>query len=70
MVLMLRGYTTEDVLKMLRYRQGEKTQREFAAEIEITQQHLSDVLAGNRGPGTKILAYLGLEPGFIKGKVA
>jgi hypothetical protein len=63
---MIRAYTAEEALEMLKRRQGTKTQREFAAEIGVTQQYLGDVLLGNRGIGTKLLTYLGLEVGYIK----
>lgn len=66
----MKGYTTGDVLNMLKARQAGRTQREFAAEIGITQQYLCDVLQGNRKPGRKMLDYLGLEAGFIKPKRA
>jgi transcriptional regulator with XRE-family HTH domain len=63
---MKRGYSNSDVIQRLRQLQGDQTQAQFAGQIGITQQYLSDVLQGNRRPGKKITDYLGLEPGYIK----
>ena len=63
-------YRTGEVLKMLRARQGARNQKQLAAEIGVSQQFLSDVFAGKRGPGTRILIYLGLETVYVKTKTA
>ena len=62
-------YSAEEVLGLLRDKQGNRTQTEFAVEIGVTNQYLSDVLNGRRGPtGPAILRYLGLEVGYSRAK--
>lgn len=54
-------YSAEDVVKMLKVRQGTKTQEEFASEIGISFQLYSNVALMSRSPGKKILKFLGLR---------
>ena len=51
----------DQVIALLRKRQGLRTAKELAAEIGISQQYLSDVYAGKRTIGPAILEELGLE---------
>ena len=51
----------EDVVKMLKERQGVMNQIEFAAKIGMSQQLLSDTYAGRRVPGAAVLQFLGLD---------
>ena len=52
-------YTSEELVQMLRDRQGGATQIQFAAEIGISNTLLSDIYLGRRSIGNdKILAYL------------
>ncbi len=52
-------YTAEELVQMLKDRQGGLSQTAYAAEIGISFQMLSDVYLGKRGVGNdKILAYL------------
>ena len=37
------------------------SQKNWATHHDVSPQHVCDVLAGNRGPGPKILAALGFE---------
>lgn len=37
------------------------TQKEYAAQIGISEQYLSDVLSGSRAPGKKLLEAIGWE---------
>ena len=66
----MRGFNTDEVLKMLRARMGQRTQRDFAAELGVSQQYLCDVYQGKRAPAKKMLQFLGLEPGYIKSERA
>jgi transcriptional regulator with XRE-family HTH domain len=50
-----------DPVQLIRDALKGKTQQELAREINCTQSHLSDFLNGRRGPGPRILDYLGLE---------
>lgn len=51
----------DDVIDMLKKKQGEMTQKEFAAEIDCSLSYLIDLYAGRRDPGPKILDFLGIE---------
>jgi len=53
--------TKDQVIGILRKRQGERTAKELASELGITPQYLSDVFAGKRELGPSILDGLGLE---------
>ena len=48
-------------IELLRSRLTGKSMRALAREIPCSAPYLSDVLNGNRAPGPRILAYLGLE---------
>ena len=61
-----RAYTEEQVRKLLRDRQGERTQRQLAKEIGIPETNLSQILKGRIGPGPTVLRFLGLEVAFVK----
>jgi DNA-binding Xre family transcriptional regulator len=50
-----------DIRRMLKDRQGSRTQRELAAEIGIHETHLSRVMNEHDDPGPTILKFLGLE---------
>ena len=58
--------TKSDIIALIRIRQGEKTQREFADEMGISQQYLCDVLAERRDPGPAILEFLGIEKVYVQ----
>lgn len=50
-----------DPIRILRESLGAESQAEVARKIGISPQYLHDVLNERRGPGDKILDYLGLE---------
>ena len=56
----MRIYTREDVIRMLKSKQGSKRAKYFAQELNVSAPYLNDVYAGNRPPSEKILAFLGL----------
>jgi hypothetical protein len=59
---MVNGYLTQDdVLNRLENAQGVRTQVEFAADLKISQQMLSDVLRKRRNIPDEVLTLLGLE---------
>jgi transcriptional regulator with XRE-family HTH domain len=58
---MKKHYTREDLLKLLREKQGDRTAKQLAEELGITPQYLSDVFLGKRDPGESILEGLGLK---------
>ncbi len=47
--------------KIIRKGQGDKSLRAYAREIGVSAPYLSDVLRGNRNPGPKILKFFGLQ---------
>jgi len=53
-------YTRDQVISILKKRQGERTQSELADELGVSQQYLCDVYAGKRYIGVKILEALGM----------
>lgn len=56
----MKTYTKEQVIAKLRAKQGRKRAGKFAEEIGVSAPYLSDVYAGNRAPGGKILDFMGL----------
>lgn len=64
------GYKTEEVLRRLAVKQGDRTQKALAEEMGISDKYLSDVLNGRRDPGPAILQFVGLEPGYIEAEDA
>lgn len=53
-------YKTEDVLEMLKRKQGKTSLRQFAIELGISAPYLSDIYKGQRLPGPAVLEKLGL----------
>jgi transcriptional regulator with XRE-family HTH domain len=58
--------TNDDVLRLLRREKGKQTQKDFAARLGISQQHLCDILRKRRSPGPTILKYLKLETVYAR----
>jgi transcriptional regulator with XRE-family HTH domain len=52
--------TREKLISRMRKRQGRRTQKAFAVELGISEPYLSDIYAGKRDPGVKVLSKLGL----------
>lgn len=50
-----------DVLSLLKKRAKAEKQVYLAADLEISPAYLSDILAGKRGFGDKVITALGLE---------
>ncbi len=53
------------VLKIIRSRINGSTQRQVAHDLGVSTAYLSDVLAGKRNPGPKILQGLGLQQRIV-----
>lgn len=51
----------KQLMKYLRTEQGEQTQAAFAATLNCSTAYLSDIYAGRREPGPKVLEALGLK---------
>lgn len=52
---------TQDVIGILKARQGTMSLRELANQAKVSASYLSDLFAGKREPGPKIMKYLGLR---------
>ncbi len=52
---------TEDVIEVLRKRQGEMSLREYARIVGCSHSYLYDLYNGGRSPGNKIMKFLGLK---------
>jgi len=52
--------TREKLIARMRKRQGRRTQKAFAAELGVSEPFLSDIYAGKRDPGAKVLNKLQL----------
>jgi transcriptional regulator with XRE-family HTH domain len=50
-----------DPIRILRQRSAKTTQKQVAADLGVSAPYLSDVLAGKRDVGPKILERLGLR---------
>lgn len=59
---MVKGYTLDETLKLMRKRQGDRTMSQYALDLGVTQGYLSDVYREKRSPGAVILEDLGLAP--------
>jgi transcriptional regulator with XRE-family HTH domain len=53
-------YSREEVLEMLKKRQGERTQKELAEELGVSPQYVCDLFQGHRFIGVRILEALGM----------
>jgi hypothetical protein len=68
--VMVRGYTKQQVIDMVRAKLSGVSQSDLAREIGISRGYLADVLSGRALPGPMILHHLGLEAGYIKSERA
>lgn len=59
--VMAKVRTEEEVIELLKKRQGERSLRQFASEENVSAAYISDIYCGRRAPGAKILAILGLK---------
>lgn len=57
----MKKLTKDQVIELLRKKQGSRSAKELADELEITPQYLSDIFLGRRDIGPAVLDKLGLE---------
>ena len=57
----MKALTKKQLIEALRKMQGDRTAKDFAASIGVSQAYLSDVYHGRREPGPAILGLLGLQ---------
>lgn len=51
----------DEVIALMKKRQGERSNQDFAVELGISKQYLGDIYQGRRDPGETVLTALGLE---------
>lgn len=51
----------EDVIDMMKRRQGERSLSALAEELRLSKAYISDIFNGRRAPGPSVLKQLGLE---------
>lgn len=51
----------EQVIDLMKRRQGQRSAKEFAEELGISPQYLSDIYLSRRDPGPAVLEKLGIE---------
>ena len=56
-----KALTVEELLDLMKKIQGEKTNTEFAAEIGISKQYLTDIYNGRKVPSDTVSARAGLH---------
>lgn len=52
---------SNDVLRIIRKRQGQRSLRALATEVGVSPAYLSDVMLGRRPLGPRLLDHFGLE---------
>lgn len=56
----MKTYDREQVIELLKKRKGSTPTARFAADIGVKPLYLTQILAGYRNPGLRVLKYLGL----------
>ena len=56
-----KALTVEELLALMKKIQGEKTNTEFAANLGISKQYLSDLYSGRKIPSDTVSGALGFE---------
>jgi predicted transcriptional regulator len=57
---MTKQFNRNQVIGLLKTRQGDRTSADLAREIGVSKAYIHDLFADRRNPGPKILRYLGL----------
>jgi predicted transcriptional regulator len=57
---MKKRYSRNEVIELLKKRQGDRTQKELADELGVSPQYLCDLFQDNRQIGTRLLEALGM----------
>ena len=57
-----KALSVEELLNLMKKIQGEKTNTEFAAEIGISKQYLSDIYKGRKVPSVTVSSAVGYKP--------
>lgn len=65
-----RFLTVDEVVALMEKQRGDKTLREYAAELGVTNQFLCDIFKRRRNPGETVLAKMGLTQRVVYEKTA
>ena len=60
-VMAYKALTVDELLALMKKIQGEKTNTEFAADLVISKQYLSDLYSGRKIPSDTVSAVFGFE---------
>ena len=60
-VMAYKALTVDELLALMKEIQGEKTNTEFAADLGISKQYLSDLYCGRKIPSDTVSAAFGFE---------
>lgn len=63
---MAKTYSLDEVVEMLKKRQGERSVVSFAEEVGVSDKFLYAIYAGERTPGKSVLEYLGIVAATTK----
>jgi hypothetical protein len=56
-----KALTVAELLALMKKIQGEKTNTEFAAELGISKQYLTDMYSGRKAPSDNVSSQLGFQ---------
>lgn len=59
------GMTHEEVVQLLKSKQGELSLRQFASKLKVSPSYLSDIYRGQRQVGRAILRQVGLQKNVV-----
>lgn len=57
----IKSMTPDQFIAFLRRQQGDQTAKDFAAELGVSQQYLSDIYNNRREPGEAITSALNVQ---------
>jgi hypothetical protein len=67
---MIKGLTRDELIGLMKRRQGKRTSKEYASELGISASYLCEIYLGRRNPGDAILAKFGLTDRVIYEKAS
>jgi hypothetical protein len=54
-------FSLEQIILMLKSRQGGRNSSQYAKDLGVSRQFMSDVMSGTRGPSKEMLDSIGME---------
>lgn len=67
---MIKGLTRDDLIAMMKRKQGKRTAKQYAEELGVSAGYLCEIYLGRRNPGDRILSQFGLTERVIYEKVS